>query len=62
MPNYVLSLHVNFAARKSSLKKSQRVADSLTTLFRGGLNSLPRDPSNLVSSMLLSQLLLEMSK
>ena len=29
MPNYVLSLHINFAARKSSLKKSQRVADHI---------------------------------
>ena len=31
MPNYiyVLSLHVNFAARKSSVKESHRVADNI---------------------------------
>ena len=29
MSNYLLSLHVNYAARKSSLKKSQRVADHI---------------------------------
>ena len=29
MSNYVLSLPVNFAARKSSLKKSQRVTDNI---------------------------------
>ena len=39
MSNYLLSLHVckphvNFAARKSSLKKSQRVADYI--MQRGG--------------------------
>ena len=35
MSNYFLSLHVDFAARKSSLKKSQRVADHII-VYRGG--------------------------
>ena len=35
MSNYLLSLHVNFAARKSSLKKSQRVADHIMIMQSG---------------------------
>ena len=40
MSNYLLlvSLHVNFSARKSSLEKSQRVADH--TMQRGSVRPL----------------------
>ena len=36
MSNYILSLHINFAARKS-LKKSQRVADHIMLMQSGSL-------------------------
>ena len=37
MSNYLLSIHVNFAARKSSLKNSQRVADHIMQSSRGAV-------------------------